>query len=46
MGSTKLEIPYDAMFDIRDRVSPPPERTSFGFAELSEFAVMRFEDLC
>jgi len=45
MGSTKLPIPYDAIFGVRDPVSPPPEPTSFSFAELSEFAVMRFEDL-
>jgi len=44
-GSTKLEIPYDAIFDIRDPVSPPPETISFSFAELSGFAVRLFEDL-
>jgi len=45
MGSTKLEIPYDAIFDVGDTVSPPAEATSFSFAKLSEFAVMLFEDL-
>jgi len=40
MGSTKLEIPYDAIFDIRDPALPPPELTSFSFADLSEYAVM------
>ena len=44
-GSTKLEIPYDAIFDVPNPVSPPPDATSFSFAELSEFAIMLFEDL-
>jgi len=44
-GSTKLEIPYDAIFDVRDPDSPPPETISFSFDELSKFAVLRFEDL-
>jgi len=44
-GSTKLEIPYDAVFDVRDPVSPPPETSSFSFDELSGFAVRLFEDL-
>ena len=44
-GSTKLEIHYDAIFDVRDPVSPPPETISFSFAELSGFAVRLFEDL-
>ena len=42
MGSTKLEIPYDAIFDVCDPVSPPPEPTLFRFAEHSEFALMWF----
>jgi len=44
-GSTELGIPYDAIFDVRDPVSPPPETISFSFAELSGFAVRLFEDL-
>ena len=44
-GSTKPEIPYDAIFDVRDPVSPPPTTTPSSFAELSEFAVRLFEDL-
>jgi len=45
MGSTKLEITYDAIFDVGDPVSPPAEASSFSFAELAEFTVMLFEDL-
>jgi len=45
IGSTKLEITYDAIFDVGDPVSPPAEATSFSFAELSEFGIMLFEDL-
>jgi len=44
-GCTKLEIPYDAIFDVLDPDSPPLETFSFSFDELSEFAVRLFEDL-
>ena len=47
VGSTELEIPYSSIFDDHDSKSPlppsPPSR--FSFSELSEFAVMMFEDL-
>ena len=42
--STKLEIPYDAIFDVRDPDSPPPATTSFSFTELSGYALRLFHD--
>jgi len=47
MGSTELEIPYDAIFDDHDPGSPLalPPPTRFSFPELSGFAVRMFEDL-
>lgn len=47
MGSTELEIPYDAIFDDYDPKSPlpPPPPARFSFLELSRFAVKMFQDL-
>ena len=47
MRSTELEIPYSAIFDDHDPKSPLPHSppAKFSFSELSEFAVMMFEDL-